>query len=105
MMKISRLDTVRCLLGEGPVWDVATHSLYFLDTGHRLVHRFNPRNGATSSCEIASGVGAMALREAGGAVLAMGDSICKQAPEPGGGDLYVIEGLGARGLPESRYAG
>jgi L-arabinonolactonase len=27
------------------------------------------------------------------------------APEEGAGDLYVIEGLGARGLPEPRYAG
>jgi L-arabinonolactonase len=75
-VKISRVDTVRCLLGEGPVWDAATRSLYFLDIGQRRVHRFSPRDGATRSWETPSGVGAMALREAGGAVLAMGDSIC-----------------------------
>ncbi len=75
-MKISRVDTARCLLGEGPVWDAATRSLYFLDIGQRRVHRYTPRDGLTRSWDTPSGVGAMALREAGGAVLAMGDSIC-----------------------------
>jgi L-arabinonolactonase len=28
-----------------------------------------------------------------------------EPPEEGAGYLYVIEGLGARGLPEPRYAG
>jgi sugar lactone lactonase YvrE len=28
-----------------------------------------------------------------------------EGPEEGAGDLYVIEGLGVRGLPEPRYAG
>jgi L-arabinonolactonase len=75
-VKISRVDTARCLLGEGPVWDAATRSLYFLDIGHRRVHRYTPHDGSTRSWDTPSGVGAMALREAGGAVLAMGDSIC-----------------------------
>jgi L-arabinonolactonase len=75
-VKISRVDTAHCVLGEGPVWDAATHSLYFLDIGQKRIHRFAPRDGATRSWETPARVGAMALREAGGAVLAMGDSIC-----------------------------
>jgi L-arabinonolactonase len=75
-VKISRVDTAHCLLGEGPVWDAATRSLYFLDIGQRRVHCYDPRAGATRSWETPTGVGAMALREVGGAVLAMGDSIC-----------------------------
>src|ERR1700683_3927494 len=75
-VKISRVDTAHCLLGEGPVWDAATRSLYFLDIGQKRIHRFDPRDGATRSWETQARVGAMALREAGGAVLAMGDSIC-----------------------------
>ena len=27
------------------------------------------------------------------------------APEEGGGNVYVVEGLGTRGVPEGRYAG
>lgn len=75
-VKISRVDTCRCLLGEGPIWDAATQALYFLDIAQRRVHRFDPREGATRSWDTPAPVGAMALRETGGAVLAMGDSIC-----------------------------
>jgi L-arabinonolactonase len=75
-VEISRVDTAHCLLGEGPVWDAATHALYFLDIGQKRIHRYDPHDGKTRSWETPSGVGAMALREAGGAVLAMGDSIC-----------------------------
>jgi L-arabinonolactonase len=75
-VEISRVDTAHCLLGEGPVWDAATHALYFLDIGQKRIHRYDPHDGKTRSWGTPSGVGAMALREAGGAVLAMGDSIC-----------------------------
>jgi L-arabinonolactonase len=74
-VKISRVDTAHCLLGEGPVWDAATHSLYFLDIGQKRVHRFDPRDGSTRSWDTPTAAGAMALRAGGGAVLAMGDSI------------------------------
>jgi sugar lactone lactonase YvrE len=75
-LKISRVDTAHCLLGEGPVWDAATHSLYFLDIGRKRIHRYDPHEGTTRSWETPSAAGALALTQAGGAVLAMGDSIC-----------------------------
>ncbi|MGA2399197.1 MAG: SMP-30/gluconolactonase/LRE family protein [Steroidobacteraceae bacterium] len=75
-LKISRVDTSRCLIGEGPVWDASAQALYFLDIAQKRVHRFDPREGVTRSWYTPAPVGAMALREAGGAVLAMGDSIC-----------------------------
>jgi L-arabinonolactonase len=74
-MKISRIDTPRCAVGEGPVWDVAEQALYFLDIAGRRVHRYDPHHGATRSWETQTPAGALALREEGGAVLAMGDAI------------------------------
>jgi sugar lactone lactonase YvrE len=38
-------------------------------------------------------------------VTSLDPSFFNEPPEAGGGDLFVVEGLGARGLPEARYAG
>jgi sugar lactone lactonase YvrE len=65
-------------LGEGPVWDVETGLLYWLDcTGPRVgkdaIWRLDPRSGAVRSWPLPRDVGSMALRAGGGAVLAMAD--------------------------------
>lgn len=74
-MKISRLDTPHCLVGEGLVWDVAEQSLYFLDIAGHRIHRYEPSNGATRTWATPMAVGAMAVREHGGVVLAMKDTV------------------------------
>ena len=38
-------------------------------------------------------------------VTSLDPSFMNEPAEPGGGDLFVIDGLGARGLPEPLYAG
>jgi L-arabinonolactonase len=76
--------TIECLLhcenhlGEGPVWDVREGCLYWVDsTGRRVgkpaLWRLDPRSGQQTHWSIERDVGAMALREAGGAVLALND--------------------------------
>ncbi|MEL7125239.1 MAG: SMP-30/gluconolactonase/LRE family protein [Pseudomonadota bacterium] len=76
--------TIECLLncenhlGEGPVWDVETGSLYWVDsTGPRVgkdaIWRLDPQTGAVKSWPLQKDVGAMALRKDGGAVLALTD--------------------------------
>ena len=65
-------------LGEGPVWDVEDGCLYWVDgTGRRVgnpsIWRMDPRSGQTRTWSLAHDVGAMALRRAGGAVLALAD--------------------------------
>jgi sugar lactone lactonase YvrE len=65
-------------LGEGPVWDVEDGCLYWVDgTGRRVgnpsIWRMDIRTGNTRSWSLAHDVGAMALRRAGGAVLALAD--------------------------------
>ncbi|MFO1351073.1 MAG: SMP-30/gluconolactonase/LRE family protein [Gammaproteobacteria bacterium] len=65
-------------LGEGPVWDVAEGRLYWVDgTGRRVgkpsIWRLDPRTGKAESWMLSHDVGAMALRQDGGAVLALDD--------------------------------
>jgi L-arabinonolactonase len=65
-------------LGEGPVWDVESSMLYWLDcTGNRVgkpsIWSLNPRTGKTQHWFIKREIGAMALRKTAGAVLAAND--------------------------------
>lgn len=74
-MKIERVATHHCLLGEGAVWDSEEKALYFLDIFGKAVFRYDPASDATQSWPTPDHVGALALREGGGAVLAMKDSL------------------------------
>jgi L-arabinonolactonase len=76
--------TIECVLacdnhlGEGPVWDMAQACLYWVDsTGRRVgkpaLWRWDPRSGRTQHWAVDRDVGAMALRQGGGAVLALND--------------------------------
>ncbi|CAN7436505.1 SMP-30/gluconolactonase/LRE family protein [Phenylobacterium sp. LjRoot219] len=74
-MQIHRVDTRRCMVGEGALWYADEQALYFLDITGRKVHRYDPAAGTTRSWETPSAVGAMALRQRGGAVVAMKDAV------------------------------
>lgn len=74
-MKIERVATGRLGLGEGAVWDDAAKALYFLDIYGQTVLRFDPSTGETRSWTVPGHVGALALRQGGGAVLAIKDSL------------------------------
>jgi sugar lactone lactonase YvrE len=70
-MKISRVETAHCTVGEGALWDSDHQALLFLDIVGRKVHRYDPASGETRSWTTPEAVGAMALRKQGGVVLAM----------------------------------
>jgi sugar lactone lactonase YvrE len=70
-VKIERVPTVRCMVGEGPVWDVAEQALYFVDIVGKAVHRFDPATEATRSWDVGQIIGSMALRANGGAIVAL----------------------------------
>jgi sugar lactone lactonase YvrE len=74
-MKISRVDTAHCRVGEGPLWDVAEQALYFVDIVGRKVHRHDPATDKTRSWELPGLIGSMALRDGGGAIVALPDGI------------------------------
>jgi sugar lactone lactonase YvrE len=63
----------RAELGEGARWDERTQTLFWVDILRGLVHRFAPATGACRSWSVGQPVGAAAVREAGGLVLALRD--------------------------------
>jgi sugar lactone lactonase YvrE len=57
--------------GEGPVWDHRDESLLWIDVTRGMVHRFDPVTRRDESFHVGQHVGALALRSAGGFVLAV----------------------------------
>jgi sugar lactone lactonase YvrE len=74
-MRMSRIDTTRCIVGEGALWDPLDQALYFIDVIGKRVHRHDPASGETRSWATPDIVGALALRERGGAVVAVRDGL------------------------------
>ncbi len=76
------LVDARAGLGEGPVWDPQSNRLIWLDLVDwwnraddptSVVHVHDPDGGAGQAIEVAGGIGSVALRSAGGLVVAGGD--------------------------------
>lgn len=74
-MKIRRTNAPKCMVGEGPVWDVREQALYLVDIVGKVVHRYDPSNGTTRTWNVGKVIGSMALRERGGAVVALRDGV------------------------------
>ena len=74
-MQITKLDVPRCLVGEGPVWDVGSGLLFWIDILGRKVHNLDPVTGLTRTWEVPGIIGSMALRESGGAIVALADGV------------------------------
>ena len=74
-MKITRLPLPRCSVGEGPVWDEAEQALYYIDILEKRVLRWDPVSGDHRSWGVPAMIGSMALRESGGAIVALPDGI------------------------------
>ncbi|MEJ0097575.1 MAG: SMP-30/gluconolactonase/LRE family protein [Bauldia sp.] len=73
----SKGDQIRCVLpaaaflGDSPVWSAHEQSLYWVDILEPAVHTFDPDRGVDRATMLPSLVGAVALREQGGLVLAL----------------------------------
>jgi L-arabinonolactonase len=79
-VKITQIETQRCIIGEGPVWDVAEQALYFIDILGKKVLRFDPASGETREWAVPEVIGSMALRESagrtsGGALVALATGV------------------------------
>ena len=74
-MKITRLPLPRCSVGEGPVWDEGEQALYYIDILEKRVMRWDPATGDHRSWAVPAMIGSMALRESGGAIVALPDGI------------------------------
>lgn len=74
-MKITRLPLPRCSVGEGPVWDEGEQALYYIDILEKRVMRWDSASGDHRSWQVPAMIGSMALREGGGAIVALPDGI------------------------------
>ncbi len=74
-MQITRLDLPRRSVGEGPVWDVDEQALYYIDILEKMVMRWHPASGEHREWDVPDMVGSMALRENGGAIVALVNGI------------------------------
>ncbi len=74
-MEIKRLDLPRRSVGEGPVWDVAEQALYYIDILEKKVLRWHPESGDHREWDVPDMIGSMALRENGGAIVALVDGV------------------------------
>ncbi len=73
-MNIECIGEARYHLGEGPLWDPVDGVLYFVDSLAPAVFRHDPTSGAIARRDLpGETVGSLALRDAGGMVLAMAD--------------------------------
>ena len=68
-----RLDVPDSELGEGPVWDVPSQSLIWVDITGRFVHRHWPADGRVASYRTPSPVGSVCLSRSGRFTLALED--------------------------------
>jgi L-arabinonolactonase len=74
-VSITRLDVPQCAVGEGPVWDAAEQALYWIDIVGKQVNRLDPASGTTRTWEVPDIIGSMAIRERGGAIVALAGGV------------------------------
>lgn len=79
---------VKAAVGEGPVWDERRQELFFVDVLGERVHAFRPDDRFHRVFDVGRPVGAVALREDGGLVLAAGDGFL--AVEADGAGLVKV---------------
>ena len=70
-MRIERVGETIDLLGEGPLWDVAEQALYWVDSRGPTIRRLDWATGERRDWEVPAMIGSLALRERGGAVVAL----------------------------------
>ena len=68
--RITRIGGTKDQLGESPVWDERTRSLYWIDSLAGLIRRLSPTTAVIEEFQVAAPIGSLALAQ-GGVVLAL----------------------------------
>jgi len=74
-MQIVRLSVPQCSVGEGPVWDVRSQRLYWVDILEKAVFKFYPATGNIRRWAVPNIIGSMAIRQEGNAIVALADGV------------------------------
>lgn len=72
---------VEAMLGEGPIWDRASASLWFCDIKGGAIHRFTPATGATHSIAIDGQPSFIVPASGGGFIVGSNRSLLHVAPD------------------------
>lgn len=89
-MDIIAVSAEPCQLGEGPVWDQTEQALYWVDSLAPSLFRLDYASGATRRWDLpARTVGSLAVRQAGGLILAMEQGFHAFDPDNGSLDLLA----------------
>jgi sugar lactone lactonase YvrE len=96
---ITCITDIRAELGESPVWSAAENVVYWIDIRGRKLHRTDPEAGATTSFDLPSRPGMIALRKRGGLIAVLEDGV--YACDPVNGTLERLVALEAD-RPENR---
>ena len=70
-MKVSRIGSVRCKLGEGPLWDVEEQALYFVDVLGNKLWRYKEAGDTFESWGFETSISSLALAKDGGAIVSL----------------------------------
>ena len=70
-VRIERVGTTSDKLGEGPVWTAAEQALYWVDGSDGEIWRWEARTNSLRSWTVPGRIGSIALRNAGGALMAV----------------------------------
>jgi sugar lactone lactonase YvrE len=72
-VEVTRVGTIQNQLGEGPLWDPRNELLYWVDSKAGYVHCISGTHEAVMDWQVNKMIGCMALRESGGAMIALSD--------------------------------
>jgi len=89
-----------CELGEGPIWDPARQSLWFVDIEAPAVHRLDPVSGERFSWTPPCRIGSIALRRGGGMIAGTENGFALVDPEAG---TFTPIGRPEPELPSNRF--
>lgn len=72
-MEIKRIVDCQTILGEGPLWDVEEQKIYWIDSYGARIFRADENGKGVENWNVPQKIGSLALREKGGAILALAD--------------------------------
>jgi len=70
-MQIDAIVECKTILGEGPLWDVREQRIYWIDSVGAKIYRAKPDGSDVEQWGVEAKIGSFALRERGGAILAL----------------------------------
>ena len=83
MPNIEILPTGQDLLGECPLWDERTQSVYWIDSHRKLVRNYRPSTGAQTQWALPEEIGSIALCESGQLLVALVERFVRLNPATG----------------------